>query len=182
MTVIVPADDIETYQATLAIAGIPGPVYLRLGRYPVPRLNRSDYQFQVGKMTRLRDGEDIVIFATGHMVWKAMETADLLIKDQINARIINVSTIKPLDVEAVHQEVAGIEAVYTIEEHNIVGGLGSAIAEVLAEDSRSQLIFKRLGVCDAFGESGLADELLEVHGLQPEGIYQSIKKSLLNPK
>jgi transketolase len=178
MTVVVPVDDIETYQATFAIADIPGPVYMRLGRYPVPRLNRPDYQFQVGKMARIRDGEDIVIFATGHLVWKAMEAADLLIKDGINARIINVSTIKPLDVDAVLHEVAGMMAAYTIEEHNIVGGLGSAIAEVLAENTVNQLIFKRLGVCDKFGESGLADELLEAHGLQPEGIYQSIKKVL----
>ena len=178
MTVVVPADDIETHQATIAVADHPGPVYLRLGRYPVPRLNCADYKFQIGKMTRLRDGKDIVIFATGHMVWKAMEAAELLCDARIDARVVNVSTIKPLDEEAVLSEVSGMHGAFAVEEHNIMGGLGTAISEALAENMRGRLVFRRLGVRDRFGESGLADELLELHRLQANLICEDIASAM----
>jgi transketolase len=176
MTVIVPADDIETRQATSAIADIEGPVYMRVGRYPVPRIFGSDYQFKVGELTRLRDGENIVLFATGHMLAKALEAAKLLRTDKIKVRVVNISTIKPLNREAVLSETEGMKWVFTIEEHNIIGGLGSAIAEVLAETAHVPM--RRIGVQDVFGESGLADELLEKHGLHAEGIRESILKAI----
>ncbi len=176
MTVIVPADDVETRQATLAIAAVPGPVYMRLGRYPVPRLFGPDYQFEVGKLVRMRDGDDVVIFATGHMVSKALKAAELLGNDAVQARVVNVSTIKPLDVKGVLREVDGVQCAFTVEEHNIYGGLGSAVAEVLAESALVPL--KRLGVDDAFGESGLADELLEKHRLCGQLIAEDIRCAL----
>jgi transketolase len=172
MAVVVPADDLETRQATAAIADWPGPVYFRLGRYPTPKIFGQDYRFQVGKNTTLRSGKDIVVFATGHMTAKALEAADLLVKDGIEARVINVSTIKPLDEQNVLENAKGVQRVYTVEEHSIIGGLGSAVAEVLAEAPGVPL--SRIGVRDQFGESGMADELLEKYGLQPQGIRDSI--------
>jgi len=172
MTIIVPADDIETRQATIALADIPGPVYLRLGRYPVPRLMRDDYQFKLGQPQRLRDGDDVVIFATGHMVSKSLDAAELLANENISARVVNVATIKPLNTAAVLAQADGMRQAFTVEEHNVIGGLGSAIAEALASTAKTPLA--RLGVQDVFGESGLADELLQKHGLQPEGIRDSV--------
>jgi transketolase len=177
MAVVVPADDLETRQATAAIADWPGPVYFRLGRYPTPKVFGPDYRFQVGKNTVLRSGKDVVVFATGHMTAKALEAADLLAKDGIEARVINVSTIKPLDVQNVLESAKGVQRVYTVEEHSIIGGLGSAVAEVLAEAPGVPLT--RIGVRDQFGESGLADELLEKYGLQPQGIRDSIIAPLM---
>jgi len=174
MTVIVPADDIETQQATLVAAEIPGPVYIRLGRYPVPRVHPDDYQFRLGEVTRLRDGQDVVLLATGHMVWKALEAAEILSAQGIRARVCSVGTIKPLKIEAVLREVAGVPAVVTVEEHSIIGGLGSAVAEILMEAGVGPLAFKRVGVQDVFGESATADELLAKHGLQPDGIAAAV--------
>lgn len=176
MTVIVPADAVETRQATAALVNIPGPVYLRLGRYPVPTILGADYQFKLGIPNRLRDGSEIVIFATGHMVSKSLEAADLLAQDHVSARVVNVATLKPIDVSAVLHETEGMRQAFTVEEHNVIGGLGSAIAEVLASSATTPLT--RLGVQDLFGESGSADELLQKHGLQPEGIRASILKIL----
>jgi transketolase len=170
MTVIVPADDIETWQATHAAAELPGPVYIRLGRYPVPRVHPNDYQFKLGEVTRLREGQGVVLLATGHMVWKALEAAELLAAEGVEARVCSVGTIKPLKTEAVLREVAGIPAVITVEEHSIIGGLGSAVAEILMEARAGALAFKRLGVRDEFGESGTADEMLTKHRLQPDSI------------
>lgn len=177
MTVIVPADDVETRQATAAIADIPGPVYLRLGRYPVPTLYGRDYKFRIGQPTRLRDGHDTVLLATGHMVSKALEAAELLANDGIQARVVNVSTIKPLNPQAVWTATENVRQAFTVEEHSIMGGLGSAVAEILAETARVPL--HRLGVRDSFGESGLADELLAKHGLQPEGIRNQVRAVLM---
>jgi transketolase len=176
MTVIVPADDVETKQATAAIADIPGPVYLRLGRYPVPTVMDADYEFEVGQLPRLRDGGDIVIFATGHMVSKSLEASELLDQEHIGARVVNVSTIKPMNGAAVLRETEGMRQAFSVEEHSVIGGLGGALAEVLAEGAKTRLV--RLGVKDMFGESGVADELLQKHGLQPEGIRDNILKVL----
>ena len=178
MTVIVPADDIETYQATMAMVDIPGPVYLRLGRYPVPRVHGDDYRFQLGEVTRIRDGGDVVLLATGHMVWKALEAADLLAANGFHARVCSVATIKPLQAAAVLRETRDVPAILTVEEHSVIGGLGSVVAEILAETGAGPLAFKRLGMQDRFGESGLADELLEKYGLQPARIAQSTRALL----
>jgi len=174
MTVIVPADDVETRAATIALADLPGPAYLRLGRYPSPRVMPDDYRFECGRMTPLRDGDDVAIFAMGHCVAKALDAAELLSEDGIEARVVNVSTPKPLDTAAAVEHAAGVRRVFTVEEHSIIGGLGSAIAEALAAESIAAPLH-RIGVHDEFGESGFADELLEKHGLQADGIRETVR-------
>lgn len=177
MIVVSPADDYETRQATFALADWPGPAYMRVGRYAVPRLLGTNYQFEVGKAKRLREGDEVVIFATGHVVAKALDAAEGLAQDGVEAGVVNVSTIKPLDESMVKGAAAQAALVVTAEEHSIIGGLGSAVAECLAE-TRPAAPLLRLGVRDCFGESGLADELLEKHGLQPHGIRRSILQRL----
>jgi transketolase len=177
MTVLSPADDLETLQMTLAAADWPGPVYLRVGRYPVPRVHQDGHQVQIGKATALRDGRDVAIFATGAMVWKSLEAADLLAAQHVEATVVNVSTIKPLDSTAVLRAMEGTTLLVSVEEHSVIGGLGSAVAECISERSDSPRLL-RLGVQDQFGESGLADELLEKHGLQPPGIVARILAAL----
>ncbi len=182
MAVVSPADDLETRQATFAIADWPGPVYMRLGRYPVPRVMAEGYQFEVGKAATVRDGGDAAIFATGHMVWKALEAAELLAQQRIEARVINVSTIKPLDEGAIRQAAGEVPLLVSVEEHSVLGGLGGAIAEYvsgLALGGRSAPPpLLRLGVKDVFGESGLADELLEKHRLTGPLIAEDVRSAL----
>jgi transketolase len=182
MVVVSPADDVETRQATWAIADWPGPVYMRLGRYPVPRLFDDTYRFEIGKAATLRQGDDVAIFSTGHMSWKALDAAELLAKDRIEARVVNVSTIKPLDEAAVREAARKARLLVSIEEHSILGGLGSAIAEYISGMALSGAPtpppLLRLGVRDQFGESGLADELLEKHRLTGTLIAQDIQSAL----
>ena len=177
MVIVSPADEVETRQATMAIADWPGPVYMRLGRYPVPRLFDDGYRFRIGKATTLRHGGDIAICATGHMVSKAMEAAELLARDRIEAKVINVSTIKPLDEDAVREAAADVALVVSVEEHSIIGGLGSAVAECLSEIVGSPPLV-RLGVRDQFGESGSADELLEKYRLTGRLIAEDIRRAI----
>jgi transketolase len=177
MTVLSPADDLETAQMTLAVADWPGPVYMRVGRYPVPRVHPAGHQVQIGRTTVLREGSDVVIFATGVMVWKSLEAADLLAKQHIEAKVVNVSTIKPLDGPAILRATEGSTLLVSVEEHSVIGGLGSALAECFSERTGCPRLL-RLGVQDQFGESGLADELLEKHGLQPAGIAAAILSAL----
>jgi transketolase len=181
VAVVSPADDIETRQATFAIADWPGPVYMRLGRYPVPRLFDEGYQFEIGKAKTLREGKDVVIFATGHMVCKALEAAQLLAREGIDAGVINVSTVKPLDEQAVQRAALEAKLLVTAEEHSIIGGLGSAIAECVSglalDGSPKPPPLLRLGVLDKFGESGLADELLEKHRLTGPLIGEDIRNA-----
>jgi len=179
MAVIVPADETETRQATFAIADWPGPVYMRLGRYPVPRIYDEGYGFTIGKASTLHDPAvpEVAIFASGHEVYKALEAAESLMQDGVAARVVNVSTIKPLDEAAVRAAVHDVALAVTVEEHSVIGGLGSAVAEVLAAEGAHPPLL-RLGVCDVFGESALADELLEKHGLQPQGIRASLLERL----
>jgi transketolase len=177
VAVVSPADDVETKQATFAIADWPGPVYMRLGRYPIPRLFGDAYRFEIGKATVLRDGGDVTIFATGHMVYKALDAAELLAQDRIEARVVNVSTIKPLD-EAVIQKAANETGLLvSVEEHSVIGGLGGAVAECVSGIADAPPLL-RLGVQDAFGESGLADELLEKHRLTPQLIADDVRRAL----
>jgi transketolase len=177
MAVVSPADDIETKKATWALADWPGPVYMRLGRYPVPRLFDDTYPFEIGKAVAMREGGDIAILATGHMVWKALDAAELLAQKRVEAKVINVSTIKPLDEEAVREAVDSATLVVSVEEHSIIGGLGSAIAELLSGIANTPPLL-RLGVRDEFGESGLADELLEKHRLTSPLIVEDILGAL----
>jgi transketolase len=177
MAVVSPADDVETRQATFAVADWPGPVYMRLGRYPVPRLLDSAYRFEMGKAATLCDGGDVALFATGHMVCKALEAADLLSQDRIEARVINVSTIKPLDEAAVRQAAGEVGLLVSVEEHSVIGGLGGAIAECVSGIANAPPLL-RLGVRDVFGESGLADELLEKHRLTGRLIADDVRRAL----
>jgi len=177
MIVLSPADEVETRLATFAMADWPGPAYMRTGRYPVPRLFGDDYRFAIGKAVRMRAGDEVVIFATGHIVGKALDAAAQLSQDGIDAGVINVATIKPLDEAAVLEAAARARLVVTAEDHSIIGGLGSAVAECLAETTLATPLL-RLGVHDCFGESGLADELLEKHGLQPAGIHAGVLRKL----
>jgi transketolase len=182
LAVVSPADDLETRQATFAIADWPGPVYMRLGRYPVPRVLDDSYRFEVGKAVTLRDGKDIAILATGHMVWKALEAAELLAQQRIEAQVVNFSTIKPLDEAAIREAARGASLLVSVEEHSIIGGLGGAIAETLSgmalDGSAAPPPLLRLGTQDVFGESGVADELLEKHRLTAPLIAEDIQRVL----
>lgn len=154
MTVIVPADGVETKQVIMAAAAYDGPVYIRLGRPKVPVLFDESYQFEIGKGVVLKDGADVTLVAAGIMVSKAMEAAEALAADGISAAVVNISTIKPLDQQLIIEMAQKTGAMVTCEEHNIYGGLGSAVAEVLVE--HCPVPMARVGVEDSFGESGLA--------------------------
>ena len=173
MTVIVPADGVETRQAVLAAAAYDGPVYIRLGRPKVPALFGEDYEFEIGKGVVLRDGSDVTLVATGIMVSKAVEAAETLAAEGINAAVVNISTIKPLDDALLIAMAQKTGAVVTCEEHNIYGGLGSAVAEVLVENCPVPMT--RVGVEDSFGESGLPDQLLEKYRLTVDNIVKKAK-------
>ena len=173
MTVIVPADGVETKQVVMAAAEHQGPVYIRLGRPKVPVLLGDDYKFEIGKGVVLKDGTDVTLIGTGIMVSKAVEAAELLAADGISAAVVNISTIKPLDNALITEMAQKTGAVVTAEEHNIYGGLGSAVAEVLVENCPVPMA--RVGVEDKFGESGLPDELLEKYGLTTANIAAKAK-------
>lgn len=171
MTVMVPADAPEAEAMTRWAAEYVGPVYLRLGRPGVPVVNGQDYKFQFGAAPVLRDGDDLVIFACGYMVHQALAAAAELMDQGISTAVVNVNTIKPLDTETVVKYARRCGIVITAEEHSIIGGLGSAIAEVLGEEHPTPL--KRIGVRDTFGESGKPDELMAKYGLTAEKIVQA---------
>ncbi|KAB3533550.1 transketolase family protein [Alkaliphilus serpentinus] len=174
MTVIVPADGVEAKKAIHAIAEIKGPFYVRLGRSAVPVLNDENYNFQIGKGVTLADGKDITIIATGIMVSKALEAREELLKKGIEARVINIHTIKPIDEEIIAKAAMETKAIVTVEEHNIIGGLGSAVAEVVSE--KAPVRMKRIGIKDTFGESGKPEELLVKYGLTLEAIVEAAEE------
>ena len=173
MTVIVPADGIETKQAIKAAAEYEGPVYIRMGHPKVPVLFDDNYTFEIGKGVVLKEGTDVTLVGTGIMVSKAVEAAELLAAEGISAAVVNISTIKPLDAELIVAQAQKTGAIVTCEEHNIYGGLGSAVAEVLVENCPVPMA--RVGVADKFGESGLPDELLEKYGLTAANIAAQAK-------
>ncbi len=174
MVIINPSDDVEAQAAVRAAYEHQGPVYLRFGRLAVPVINDTpDYKFEIGKGVELKDGSDVTLIATGLEVNEALEAAKLLEADGISAQVINIHTIKPLDVDLVAAAAAKTGKVVTIEEHSIIGGLGSAVAEVLAEKQPAKLL--RIGVEDTFGESGPAVKLLAKYGLDAAGIYSKVK-------
>ncbi len=176
MTVIVPADGVETKQAIFAASEHQGPVYIRLGRPSIPIIFDDRYKFEIGKASLLKEGKDVAIIATGIMVAEALEAAKELEAQGIEAAVLNISTIKPLDKEAIIQIAQKTGAVVTAEEHNIIGGLGSAVAEVLVENYPVPM--ERIGVQDTFGESGKPDELLEKYGLKAKNIIGACQKVL----
>ena len=177
MTVINPADDIEAKAAVEAAMQTYGPFYMRFGRYAVPVINNNpDYKFELGKGVTLRDGSDVTIIASGIMVSIALEAAQLLEADGINARVINIHTIKPIDRDIIVKAAEETGAIVTAEEHNIIGALGSAVAEVLCEERPVPML--RVGVEDKFGKSGAVKPLLEEYGLTKENIAEKAKKAI----
>ena len=174
MVVINPCDFNQTKAATMAIADYHGPVYLRFGRPTVPVFTDPDQKFEIGKAWMVNEGTDISIFATGHMVWKAIEAGELLAEAGINVEIINIHTIKPLDEEAVLKSVAKTGCVVTAEEHNRIGGLGDSIAQLLARNNPVPQEY--VAVNDSFGESGTPDQLMKKYGLDTEDIIKAVNK------
>lgn len=177
MTIINPADDVEAKAAVFAAAEYEGPVYLRFGRLAVPVFNNpNEYKFELGKGITLRDGNDITIIATGLMVWEALCAADALKEQGINARVINIHTIKPLDTEIICRAAQETGKILTVEEHSVIGGLGAAVCEVVCGCCPVQV--RRIGVNDEFGYSGPAVELLKKFGLCADNIIAQAKEML----
>ena len=176
MVVISPADAYEAYAATLALADYKGPCYMRLGRADVPVLFDEDVGFEIGKAKKLRSGEDVSLIGTGQMVSLCMEAAEMLEKEGISAEVINMSTIKPLDGAAVMDSVSKTGCAVTAEEHSVIGGLGSAVAEFLSDNMPAPVV--RVGTRDTFGESGDPDDLFKKYGLTAEDIAEAARRSI----
>lgn len=176
MTVIVPCDSVEAKLATIQAASHPGPVYLRLGREPFPIITNEDEPFRIGDALVLREGHDLTVFACGIMVHEALKAHDELKKEGINARVINLHTIKPIDKEEILKAAKETRAIVTAEEHSIVGGMGSAVSEVVTENYPVPI--KMVGVKDRFGESGEALELMKYFGLNSDGIVKAAQEVL----
>ena len=174
MTVIVPSDDVEAKAAVKAAAEMEGPVYMRFGRLAVPVINdTADYKFEIGKGTVLKEGSDVAIIANGLCVAEALEAAKKLEADGINAKVINMATVKPLDEELVLATAKETGKVVTVEEHSVIGGLGSAVCDVLSEKLPTPVL--KIGVNDVFGHSGPAVELIKEFGLDGDSIAQKVK-------
>ncbi|NFN94198.1 transketolase family protein [Clostridium botulinum] len=177
MTVINPADAIETEAAILAVAEYKGPCYVRLGRLTVENVNdNANYKFEIGKGVTLANGNDVTIVATGIMVKLALEAKEELAKDGIDARVINIHTIKPIDSDLLIKAAKETGAIVTAEEHSIIGGLGSAVSEVLCEEMPVPVL--KVGIEDTFGESGKPEQLLKAYGLTTEKIVERAKKAI----
>ena len=175
MVILNPADDVEAKACVKAAYEYDGPVYLRFGRLAVPVINdRPDYKFELGKGVVLREGKDVTIVATGLCVSSALEAAEKLAADGIDAKIINIHTIKPLDEELIVAAAKETGKVVTVEEHSVIGGLGSAVCDALAE--KCPVPVKKIGVQDVFGESGPAAALLAKYKLDGEGVYEQVKE------
>lgn len=177
MVVINPADDVEARAAVYAAYEHEGPVYMRFGRLPVPVINNHpDYKFEIGKGITLKEGKDMTIIATGLCVSESLEAAKMLAADGIDARVLNIHTIKPLDEALVVKAAKETGRIFTVEEHSVIGGLGSAVCDTLAAQAPTKVT--KIGVEDTYGESGPAVELIHKYGLDAEGIYKKIKESL----
>jgi len=176
MKIIVPCDAVEARKATIASAKDKGPVYIRLGRNAVPVVSDEKKPFKIGKADLLREGKDVSIFACGHMVYEALKAADMLRKQGIKARVINLHTPKPIDRDIIVKAAKETGAIVTVEEHTLYGGFGSAIAEVIVQ--KCPVIMKLLGVRDHFGESGEPDELYEHFGITASYIVKAAKQAV----
>ncbi len=175
MVVVCPSDDVEARAAVKAAYEHQGPVYLRFGRLAVPVINdKPDYKFELGKGIVLREGKDLTIVATGLCVAPSLEAAEKLAEEGVDAKVINIHTIKPLDEELIVKAAKETGKVVTVEEHSIIGGLGGAVCECLSE--KAPVPVKRIGIRDVYGESGPAVQLLEKYELDAEGIYKQIKE------
>jgi transketolase len=180
MVVINPCDYNQTKAATLAIADYEGPVYLRFGRPVVPNFIPSDQKFEIGKALILSEGKDVSIFATGHLVWEALLACEQLEAEGIQAEIINIHTIKPLDEKAVIASVAKTACVVTAEEHQYNGGLGDSICQLLSRTNPAPV--EMVGVNDSFGESGTPEGLMEKYGLNAKSIVEAAQKVIARKK
>lgn len=176
MTIINPADDIEARAAVRAAYEFKGPVYLRFGRLAVPTIFDENYQFEIGKGVQLTEGTDVTVIATGLMVKEALEAKEILANEGISVRVINIATIKPIDKDIILKAARETGCIVTAEEHNIIGGLGSAVTEVICENYPVPVV--RVGVNDVFGKSGPALELLDVYGLNSGNIVAKAKCAL----
>jgi transketolase len=177
MVILNPSDYVEAKAAVRAAYEYVGPCYLRFGRLAVPVINdHADYKFEIGKGITLRDGKDITIVATGLTVSGALEAAELLANDGIDARVINIHTIKPLDEELILKAAKETGKIVTVEEHSVIGGLGSAVCDLVCE--KHPVPVKKIGMYDKYGESGPAVELVKKYGLDGEGIYKVVKEQL----
>jgi transketolase len=176
MTVISPADAHQAYAATIAMADYKGPCYMRLGRAKFPEIYPEDVGFEIGKADVLREGKDITLIGTGQMVSCCLDAAEALSKEGISAEVINISTIKPLDAETVLKSVGKTGCAVTAEEHSIIGGLGSAVTEVVSESCPVPVV--RVGTKDTFGESGKAELLMKKYGLTAEDIIAAAKDAI----
>jgi len=179
MTVVSPCDPVEVELATRALAAQPGPGYLRLGRSGEPTIHREDISFTIGKAITVRDGEDVCFITTGGLLPNVMRTAELLSDQGIEVRVLSMHTIKPLDEDPILAAARETHAIFSVEEHSILGGLGSAVAEVLAESTGARVPFKRLGLPPTFTcQVGSHDYLLAKYSLSPEGILASLEPVL----
>ena len=177
MTIVNPSDDVEAKAAVEAALNTNGPFYLRFGRFAVPVINdRPDYKFELGRGVQLADGTDVTLVATGLMVSMALEARELLAAEGISARVINIHTIKPIDRDILAKAAAETGALVTAEEHNIIGGLGAAVTEVICETAPVPVV--RVGVNDTYGHSGTVPALLEQYGLTPAKIAEAAKKAV----
>ena len=177
MTIVNPSDAVEAKAAVEAALNTNGPFYLRFGRFAVPVINdRPDYKFELGKGILIADGTDVTIVATGLMVSMALEARDLLAAEGISARVINIHTIKPIDRDIIAKAVSDTGAIVTAEEHNVIGGLGGAVAEVVCETAPAPVV--RVGMNDTYGHSGTVPALLEAYGLTPAAIVAAAKKAI----
>lgn len=174
MVVINPCDYNQTKAATIAAAEYVGPVYLRFGRPSVPNFTDENQKFEIGKAVELYEGKDVAVFATGHLVWKAIEATEELMKEGISVELINIHTIKPLDKQAILSAAKKCRAVVVCEEHFIAGGLGESIAGVLAKELPTPIEF--VAIDDKFGESGTPEELMVHFGLESKDVVEAIKK------
>lgn len=180
MTVVAPGDPVEAKAATRAITAYPGPCYLRLGKAGEPIVHQSEIHFELGKAIRMREGRDATLICTGGILQTAVRTAERLATEGIQTRLLSMHTLKPLDTEAVLAAAQETHAIFTLEEHSILGGLGSAVAEVLAEADIPKIPFKRIGVPPAFSPYiGSQEYMQECHGLTPEAIAKTVESTIL---
>lgn len=181
MTVVAPGDPIEVREATRAIAAHQGPCYLRLGRAGEPTIHRSPVDFQLGKAIQVRDGDALTLISTGAMLETSVNVADRLASKGVHVRVLSMHTVKPLDMEAVRSAARDTRAVVTLEEHSVIGGLGGAVAECLAEEDDLKVLFRRIGIPSSFGSQfGSQDYLRAQSGLSPERILETLEP-LLQP-
>lgn len=176
MTVLVPADGIQTARMVEYMIKNPGPVFMRLGRAGIERIFKNDYQFEMGKGHVLKEGSDVCLFTTGFVTKATLDAADLLEKEGVSATVVNLPSVKPIDKDLIIKMAGQHKILFSVEEHSIVGGFGSAIAEVLVENHPSKLV--RLGMNDEFGQSGPASELLKFYKLDAAGIAGSVKSNV----